>query len=99
MRSAARRSLRQGMLYIGCYDNNLYALNSGDGKFQWKYPTEGGVVSRPALYEGNIIFGSQDKRLHVDQRARRQDGLDVLHGRSDPLVSPHCRGPCVHRIG
>jgi outer membrane protein assembly factor BamB len=55
----------QGMLYIGCYDNNLYALNSGDGKFQWKYPTEGGVVSRPALYEGNVIFGSQDKRLHV----------------------------------
>jgi outer membrane protein assembly factor BamB len=57
--------LGQGMLYIGCYDNNLYALNSGDGKFQWKYATEGGVVSRPALYEGNIIFGSQDKRLHV----------------------------------
>lgn len=57
--------LGQGMLYIGCYDNNLYALNSGDGKFQWKYPTEGGVVSRPALYEGNIVFGSQDKRLHV----------------------------------
>lgn len=54
-----------GMLYVGCYDNNLYALNAGDGTFQWKYATEGGVVSRPAVYEGNVFFGSQDKRLHV----------------------------------
>ncbi len=55
----------QGLLYIGCYDNNLYALNATDGKFQWKYATEGGVVSRPATYEGNIYFGSKDQRLHV----------------------------------
>ncbi len=55
----------QGTLYIGCYDNNLYALNSADGKFQWKYATEGSVVSRPAIYEGNIYFGSADTRLHV----------------------------------
>lgn len=55
----------QGIVYVGCYDNNLYALNAGDGKFQWKYATEGGVVSRPAVYEGNVFFGSQDQRLHV----------------------------------
>jgi len=55
----------QGALYVGCYDNNLYALNAADGKFQWKYPTEGGIVSRPAAYENNLFFGSEDKRLHV----------------------------------
>jgi outer membrane protein assembly factor BamB len=54
-----------GSLYIGCYDNNLYALNAADGKFQWKYATEGGVVSRPAVFEGSVFFGSQDRRLHV----------------------------------
>jgi outer membrane protein assembly factor BamB/tRNA A-37 threonylcarbamoyl transferase component Bud32 len=58
-------SLAQGLLYIGSYDNNLYALNAADGKFQWKYPTDGGVVTRPALLDGNIYFGSEDKRLHV----------------------------------
>lgn len=57
--------LYQGMLYIGCYDNNLYALNAADGKFQWKYATDGGIVSRPGVYEGNIYFGSEDQRLHV----------------------------------
>jgi outer membrane protein assembly factor BamB/tRNA A-37 threonylcarbamoyl transferase component Bud32 len=55
----------QGSLFMGSYDNNLYAVNAADGKFQWKYPTEGGIVSRPAVLDGNIYFGSEDKRLHV----------------------------------
>jgi serine/threonine protein kinase len=55
----------QGVLYIGSYDNNLYALNTADGKFQWKYPTDGGIVTRPAFFDGNLYFGSEDKRLHV----------------------------------
>ena len=58
-------TLFQGTLYIGSYDNNLYALDAADGKFQWKYPTDGGIVSRPALFEGNVYVGSEDKRLHV----------------------------------
>jgi len=57
--------LHQGSLYIGCYDNNLYALNAADGQFQWKYPTDGGIVTRPIFHEGNIIFCSEDKRLHA----------------------------------
>ncbi len=57
--------IHQGTLYIGCYDNNLYALNAADGKFQWKYPTDGGIVSRPAIFEDDLFFGSEDKRLHV----------------------------------
>jgi serine/threonine protein kinase len=55
----------QGSIYVGSYDNNLYAVNAADGKFQWKYPSEGGIVSRPGVYEGNVYFGSEDKCLHV----------------------------------
>lgn len=55
----------QNTLFIGCYDNNLYAINASNGEFQWKYPTEGGIVSRPVAYEDNIYFGSEDHRLHV----------------------------------
>jgi eukaryotic-like serine/threonine-protein kinase len=58
-------TISQGSLYIGSYDNNLYALDAADGKFQWKYPTDGGIVSRPALLDGNVYIGSEDKRLHV----------------------------------
>lgn len=55
----------EGNIYIGCYDNNLYALKPATGEFIWKYATDGGVVSRPAVYEGNVYFGSEDCRLHV----------------------------------
>ncbi len=58
-------AIYEGALFVGAYDNNLYALNAADGKFLWKYATEGGVVSRPAFYEGNVYFGSEDHRLHV----------------------------------
>jgi len=52
-------------VYVGCYDNNLYALDAAEGEFKWKYPTDGGIVSKPAVSEGNIFFGSEDQRLHV----------------------------------
>ncbi len=54
-----------GMVFVGSYDNNLYAVNAVDGTFQWKYPTEGGVVTRPVIADGVAIFGSEDKRLHA----------------------------------
>ncbi|MBK7447938.1 MAG: protein kinase [Anaerolineales bacterium] len=61
--------LSQGTLFIGCYDNNLYALNAADGVFQWKYPTEGGIVSRPAIFENNVYFCSEDQCLQSRQNA------------------------------
>jgi len=54
-----------GTLYVGCYDNNLYAVNAANGEFLWKYPTEGGIVSRPVFAEDLILFGSEDKRLYA----------------------------------
>lgn len=54
-----------GMLYVGCYDNNLYALNATNGEFNWKFATSGGVVSRPVATNENIFFGSEDKFLYA----------------------------------
>ncbi len=56
--------LHQGMLYVGCYDNNLYAMSAADGQFQWKYPADGGIVSRPLVFDNNLYFCSEDQRLH-----------------------------------
>jgi serine/threonine protein kinase len=57
--------IHDGIVYVGCYDNNLYAIDASNGEFKWKYPTDGGIVSKPAVYEANIYIGSEDKRLHV----------------------------------
>jgi eukaryotic-like serine/threonine-protein kinase len=58
-------TLHKNMLFVGSYDNNLYALNSETGEFLWKYAADGGIVSKPIVHEGNVYFGSEDKRIHV----------------------------------
>ncbi|HPH97243.1 MAG TPA: serine/threonine-protein kinase [Anaerolineaceae bacterium] len=53
-----------GYIYVGSYDNNLYTLQADNGKFIWKYPTDGGIVSKPIVYDGVVYFGSEDHRVH-----------------------------------
>lgn len=54
-----------GILYVGVYDNNLYALDAGDGSLKWKFPTKGGIVSRPVISDNTIYFGSEDHCLYA----------------------------------
>lgn len=55
----------RGSLFVGCYDNNLYALDAETGEFRWKYATEGGIPTRPA-YKDNVVFvASEDHRLYA----------------------------------
>lgn len=61
--------VHEGVLYIGAYDNNLYALDARTGQFKWKYPTEGGIASSPAVWEDRVIVGSEDKVLYTINRA------------------------------
>ena len=56
---------KDGVLYLGCYDNNMYAINADDGTFKWKYPTNGGITGKPDFYKGNLYFGSEDNRVHA----------------------------------
>ncbi len=58
-------TFNNGMVFVGSYDNNLYALEADSGQFAWKYATDGGIVTKPSVYEGNVYVGSEDKRLHV----------------------------------
>lgn len=61
----------KGMVYVGAYDNNLYALNAVDGSFKWKFAADGGIVSTPGISpdDNSIIFGSEDNSLYaVDLR-------------------------------
>jgi len=58
-------SLDENALYVGSYDQNLYALDAETGRFLWKYPTHGAIVGKPLLTEGFIYFGSEDCYLHV----------------------------------
>lgn len=58
-------SYDSGVLFVGSYDHNLYALNAREGDCFWKYSADAGIVSTPVVFDNNIYFGSEDQRLHV----------------------------------
>lgn len=57
--------VHNGVVYVGAYDNNLYALDAKNGTFLWKYATEGGIATRPVAQDEAIFVGSEDYRLHA----------------------------------
>jgi outer membrane protein assembly factor BamB/tRNA A-37 threonylcarbamoyl transferase component Bud32 len=58
-------TVANGMVYVGCYDNNVYALDAKTGEFQWKYATEGGIPTKPAFGDDMVIVASEDSRLYA----------------------------------
>lgn len=52
-------------LFFGSYDHHLYTVNAQSGELVWKYATDGPIVCRPMIIEGNVIVGSADCRLHA----------------------------------
>jgi serine/threonine protein kinase len=57
----------KNIIYVGSYDNNLYALNAMDGTMRWKFPTDGGIASSPVVSpEDNLVaFGSEDGYVYT----------------------------------
>lgn len=53
------------IVFVGAYDNNLYAVSAANGQFLWKYATEGGIIGQPAVNDGVVYFGSQDNSLYA----------------------------------
>jgi outer membrane protein assembly factor BamB/predicted Ser/Thr protein kinase len=76
-------------VYIGSYDNNLYAVDRTAGKMRWKYSTEGGVCAAPAVWLHLVIFGSEDFNVYGVEAA---SGKEVWryrtwnHVRTSPRV-------------
>ena len=54
-----------GVVYIGSYDDNLYALNAHTGAKLWSYRTGSWVSSSPAIADGVVYFGSSDNNLYA----------------------------------
>ncbi len=61
------------VVYVGSYDNNLWALDAKEGSLMWKFPTGGGIGSSPYYDSGIIYIGSSDKNLYaIDVRSQRE---------------------------
>ncbi|HLF27017.1 MAG TPA: serine/threonine-protein kinase [Anaerolineae bacterium] len=77
-------------IFVGAYDNNLYALEAKSGKFMWKYATDGGVATTPFVHEDRVVIGSQDRVLYcINAQTGRIQWTCPTGGR---IFS----SPCVH---
>lgn len=62
------------MVYVGCRDAHVYALDAASGRKRWDYPTsKSWVISTPAVRDGMVYAGTSD--------SARVMGLDARTGR------------------
>ncbi|MFT7586260.1 MAG: outer membrane protein assembly factor BamB [Cellvibrionaceae bacterium] len=64
----SKPAISEQMVYVGAYDNNLYAVDLRDGSFKWKYPATDGIGSAPAVHEDDVLIGSSDQHLYCINR-------------------------------
>lgn len=55
----------EGIVYIGSFDHNLYAVDAKEGTFVWKYPSEDVISSSPYVWEQLVLFGSEDHTVYA----------------------------------
>ncbi|MCH7605662.1 MAG: PQQ-binding-like beta-propeller repeat protein [Chloroflexi bacterium] len=63
--------IRDGIVYFGSHDGNVYAVNLDTQKEKWRYTTGGAVAGRPLLFQDLVVVGSFDKKLY---------GIDLSSG-------------------
>lgn len=63
-------------VFVGAYDNNLYAIDAAKGQFKWKHAVDGGVISKPLFLNGILYFGSEDGKLYAIQSSNGKEVWD-----------------------
>lgn len=57
--------VEDGVVYIGCDDGKLYALDAKTGENQMQFAATGAIEAAPVIAGGNIYFGSTDNYLYA----------------------------------
>lgn len=67
-------AVADGLVFFGCDDGHLFALDASTGVEKWRFQTGGMVVSSPVVHEGTVLFGSDDGRLYALQTGPARNG-------------------------
>ena len=63
-----------GVVYVGSFDQKVYALSATDGTKRWEFATKGRVRSDPAVVNGLVFVGSFDNYVYA---LRAEDGRKI----------------------
>lgn len=61
----ATAAISSGIVYVGCDDGNLYALNLADGALRWKFATGEMIESSPTVTGGLVVWGNDAGIIHA----------------------------------
>lgn len=62
--------IKDGLVFIGSTDANIYAIDLADGHQVWAYQTGNAVEATPCVVEGAVFIGSSDHFLYaIDAKA------------------------------
>jgi len=54
-----------GVVYVGCNDNKIYAFNATTGIETWDFTTGAALYSSPAVANGVVYVGSHDGKMYA----------------------------------
>ncbi len=58
-------AVADGVVYVGSWDNHVYALDASSGDLLWSYQTGSTVYSSPAVAGGVVYVGSVDHHVYA----------------------------------
>ncbi len=64
------------MVYFGCRDSNLYALDAATGEKRWAFNNKGSwVITSPAVDNGKLYFATSDSGMFYIVNAKTGEPL------------------------
>ncbi len=88
--------VRGGVVYAGCLDNYIYAIDSQTGAEIWSYDTGSRIVSAPVLAGDYLVVVSEDGDLFVFDLASPPDGESVQPVKVVPVTGDIQSPLCFH---
>jgi len=83
---------RDGSIYFGARDKNVYAYDIKTGKNKWVFKTGGEIRSSPAIgSDGTVYVGSEDKNFYALNGGTGAKAWELKAGHivdSSPLIGP-----------
>ena len=77
-----------GTVYVGTFDDNLFALDATTGEQRWAFPVGGLVRASPAVVDGRVFFGADDDLFYAVDAATGSELWRFPLGRGGEQSSP-----------
>jgi len=65
-------SIKNGVIYWGSLDGNLYTINIKDGRLKWKFNSKNTITSSILTIDGNVYFGNKDGTVFILKQSNGQ---------------------------